>query len=529
MFSKIKGFFAKKIPVPTVDEFALQQQAIRERASFSTYDDGFKIPKQQILDRVFRNTFQREVKSDAIYKTGVAMDEDISTMKFLSTNFRTQMPLTQLDWYGSQGFIGFPLCTVIAQNWLVYKACHMPAQDAVRKGYEITSNDGTKLDAKILDAIKKGDKKYRLNAHLKEFLTNGRIFGIRIAIFKVDYDDPHDYELPFNPDGIRPGTYKGIVQVDPYWMTPELDGESSSDPSSMYFYEPTWWRVNGIRYHRTHLVIMRHAEVADLLKPTYYYAGVPLTQQIFERIYAAERTANEAPLLALTKRTTVLKVDMSKFIMNQKKAEDKINKFAWFRDNYGIKLADLEEQMEQFDTSLSDLDAVIMSQFQLVASVAGVPAAKLLGTTPKGFNSTGEFEEASYHEELESMQEHYLSPLLERHHELLIRSEIAPKFNGGKIFSVSVTWKPTDSMTAKEKAELNKLKADTAAELINTGAISNEDERKRLTNDPESGYNGIDDLSENSDLEERTISSSELDDPEENDSGFRAQGSLEPL
>ena len=57
-----------------------------------------------------------------------------------------------------------------------------------------------------------------------------------------------------------------------------------------------------------------------------------------------------------------------------------------------------------------------MSQYQLVAAAANVPATKLLGTTPKGFNATGEYEEASYHEELESIQANDLSRLLARHH-----------------------------------------------------------------------------------------------------------------
>jgi hypothetical protein len=35
------------------------------------------------------------------------------------------------------------------------------------------------------------------------------------------------YEKPFNPDGITEGSYKGISQVDPYWMMPMLTAEVS--------------------------------------------------------------------------------------------------------------------------------------------------------------------------------------------------------------------------------------------------------------------------------------------------------------
>jgi phage-related protein (TIGR01555 family) len=146
--------------------------------------------------------------------------------------------------------------------------------------------------------------------------------------------------------------------------------------------------------------------------------------------------------------------------------------------------------MQQFDTALADLDSVIMSQYQLVAAASNIPATKLLGTTPKGFNATGEYDESSYHEELKSVQIHSLTQFLERHHLLLIQSEIVPEF-GVKPFELTVMWNPTDAMTNKEQAELNKLEAETGQILINAGAIDGTDERARIIANPDSGYNGL--------------------------------------
>jgi phage-related protein (TIGR01555 family) len=242
--------------------------------------------------------------------------------------------------------------------------------------------------------------------------------------------------------------------------------------------------------HRSHLVIYITEEVADILKPQYRYGGVPIPQKILERVYAAERTANEAPLLALTKRTDVINIDLAQATAKPQSFSERIQQWVYNRDNFGIKALGLDETMQQFDTSLADLDAVIMTQYQLVAATANVPAVKLLGTSPKGFNASGEYEEASYHEMLESLQEHALSPLLIRHYELLMRSEIAPSL-GITPFEFKIVWEALDAMTAKEVAELNKLKADTGSVLMMTGAINGEDERDRIISDPESGYNGL--------------------------------------
>jgi hypothetical protein len=115
-----------------------------------------------------------------------------------------------------------------------------------------------------------------------------------------------------------------------------------------------------------------------------------------------------------------------------------------------------------------------------------------LGTSPKGFNATGSYEEASYHEFLETLQETAMSPLLDRHHELLIKSEVLPEFS--QYFEICVKWNELDAMTAEEQAIVNKHKAENGAMLVASGAIDGMDERKRIINDPDSGYNGLLDI-----------------------------------
>lgn len=400
------------------------------------------------------------------------------------------IPDAQLGYFAGQGFIGYQACAILSQNWLIDKACSMPAKDAVRNGYEITVNDGTEVAPDVLEYMRKQDKKFKVLKNCEEFVRYGRIFGIRVALFQVESSDPEYYKKPFNPDGVKKGSYKGISQIDPYWMAPVLDQTAAANPAARDFYEPTWWIINGQYVHRSHLVIMRHHEVPDILKPSYIYGGIPLPQLIAERVYAAERTANEAPMLTMSKRLTVLRADMSQVEANQEAFEAKMTVWSEFMNNFGIKIIGGDEEIQQFDTSLADVDAVIMTQYQLVAAASGVPATKLMGTSPKGFNATGEFEQASYHEELESIQEHDLTALVDRHHLLLIRSEIAPKFDIAP-FSVESNWKPVDSPTADELAEVNYKKAQSDALLVQSGALGGEDVRNRLISDKDSGYNGM--------------------------------------
>ena len=394
---------------------------------------------------------------------------------------------TLMMWYASQGFIGYQMCAILAQHWLINKACTMPARDAIRQGFEIISADGEKLPTKILQEIKQHDDAFGLAKNLVEFVRKGRIFGVRLLYFKIDSPDPDYYSKPFNIDGVRPGSYKGIVQVDPYWVSPILDLPAATDPDSINFYEPTWWQINGKKIHRSHLMIFRNSEVVDLLKPSYLYGGVPVPQQIMERVYAAERTANEGPLLAMTKRTTVYSTNIQKAFANKAQFDERMMQWMAMRDNQQIKLADKNaDEVQQFDTTLTGLSEIIMDQYQIVAAAANVPATKLLGTTPKGFNATGEYEESSYHEELESIQTHDLTPVVRRHHQLLIKSHVGPKF--GVVLDVRAEWNPVDSPTAAEEAEINNKKSQTAKNWFDVGSIDGYDGREYLINDRQSGF-----------------------------------------
>lgn len=403
--------------------------------------------------------------------------------------FSTPINEAQLVWYAEKGFIGYQMCALLAQHWMIDKACSMPGKDAVRKGYDIKIAGGVEVSPEVMEAIRNYDKAFKIKQNVREFIRHSRIFGIRIALFVVDSDDPNYYSYPFNIDGVKPGSYRGISQIDPYWITPELSANSALRPGDIDFYEPDFWRVDGKLIHKSHLIILTTGSVPDVLKPSYLYGGVSIPQRIYERVYAAEMTANEAPQLAATKRLTVYKTDLEEAIGDDVKFTERMSWWAQTRDNYGVKISGSEDTIEQFDLSLADLDNTIMTQYQLIATIAEVPGTKLLGTQPRGFNSTGEFEESSYHESLETIQED-VTPLINRHHALVVKSYIMPIYLTEQ-FRIDVAWNPLDAMTATEQASVNLQKAELGAALIATGTIQNTDENNRIRNDPNSGYSGI--------------------------------------
>lgn len=391
-----------------------------------------------------------------------------------------------MQWYGSQGFIGYQACAILSQHWLIDKACSQSVNDAVRNGWEIIPDQGNVLTPEQKTAIEGEDKRLQVKSNLMEMGRFTNVFGIRVVIFLVESNDPDYYRKPFNPDGVTRGSYRGMSQVDPYWMTPVLTGDTMGNPASKDFYDPDFWLINGVQYHKSHLAILRGPQPADILKPTYIFGGIPLTQRIYERVYAAERTANEAPLLAMSKRLVAVHVDLDAAAANEEAMTERLLLASRYRDNHGTRLLGKEETMEQFDTSLSDFDSVIMNQYQIVAAQANTPATKLLGTSPKGFNATGEFETVSYHEELESIQEKWFDWALEQHYIRLAKSlEIG--------FGLNFNWEPVDSMSSEKQAEINSKKIEDMVKLTGSAIVSPDEARDKLQKDKTSGWSTIDD------------------------------------
>ncbi len=509
MIKTIKKLFSKKNKEEK-KELTLEQKVISEAALHAKqklaelkYSKDLKKNK----DLAIKKNFQRTAKDDLdknlpvfARDSAIAMD---SSPQFPGNSFganNANYSLAEFAFFAQQGFIGWQQSAILAQNAMINKACSLPGESAVRNGYEVTADEGEEIDLKVFERIRELDRNFKIKENLTRYEKFCLVFGIRIALFVVESDDPEYYLLPFNPDGITPGSYKGISQPDPYWCAPILNQEGYQDPASIDFYVPDFWQIGSKRYHKSHLVICKTKEVADILKPTYFYGGVPKTQEIFERLYQAERAANESTLLLFSKRLKYQNVDMDKAIENQADFEANMSIMDQLQTSFSTRFIGMEEEAKVFDISLADLDSVIMNQYQLFAAVAEIPSAYLFETEPKGFNTTGNLTIQHWRERQSDIQENDLQPVLDRHHLCLIRSEICPEFKI-KPFKTNIKWNPLDEPTEKEQAEINKINSETDSVLINAGIVEQDEARDRLIKDKCSGYTGI--KKDNPELEAR--------------------------
>lgn len=388
--------------------------------------------------------------------------------------------------FATKSFIGFNNCAIIAQDWLINKALNIPCEDAIAINYDIVLKNAEDEDKNFITEmrdISEDRTQYNIKAICQRFAINKRKYGQALCFPLIDNID---YSVPFNLDAVERGAYRGMCIVEPYWVAPILDIEATTDPKSKRFYKPTWFRMpNGDLIHYTWFIFNTYAEVADILKPTYYFGGIPLTQLLYEQVYTAQKTANEAPMLAMSKRLNYMEGNLNAFLEDECEMENKLNLLSWMRNNWGWLFVKKDQRIGQLDTSLTDFDAVTMLGFQLVAAISGVQAVRLLETSPKGWQSNGSLEDRNYSKLQQSIQRLDFVPILDFHYKLLAKS----KYGIDKYYEC--VFDPIDAPTEKERAEINEIKSRTDMNYINAGVISPDEVRAVIRENINSGYNSL--------------------------------------
>jgi len=405
-----------------------------------------------------------------------------------------------LEYYESRIWIGYPAMAHLATHEIICGTLDIPAKDAIAKGYtiDVDSDDvgnggAAKDEAKdeknaevVKELLKKADGEHRLADVCRKFCFQKREFGVAYAVPMFKDEENHDYSKPFNPDGIHKDSFIGMKVIEPIWMAYEFKENDANNPLSMSFYEPEWYRVaGGAKIHKSWVVKSVHVPVSDLKKPTYYFGGLSLTQMIYERMYCADKCANEAPMLVMTKRLLVADANVQAMLSDDTVAKKTMESLNYFRDNFSIFFKNPNTQVTQIDTSLEGVAQTGMSMYQLAAAIAGMPVTKLLKNVPTGLQSTGDYEMADYHELLGEIQEHDYKPLIGMYFKCLTMSMY------GKVIDVTVKFNPLDTPKRSEIVQEESSLASTISTYLTANVITIEEARDVLRKRRDGVFSGL--------------------------------------
>lgn len=401
-----------------------------------------------------------------------------------------------LKHFQSRIWITYSGCAIISTHELVNRACAIPAEDAIAHGYKVVCSShrhdhDDKHDAneaRFLYDVKIEADKMGLNQACVQLNYKKKVFGVGIAIPRVKFrkdaksprdksgNTPYSYADEYDPKMIEPGSFKGFAVVDPHWLTYEFDEESANDPVSPYFFVPTWVHTRSQKYHRSWMIRVINSEIPDLLKPTYYFGGLSLTQMIYERVWCADKLANEAPLLAMTKRLLIADGNLEQLISDPRHTNIFFKAINYFRDNFSIFVKKPSSNVTQLDTSLADLTPLTMSQYQLVSAIAQIPVTKLMKNVPSGLQATGQYEWDDYAQSLKAIQMNDYTPLCRMFYELYVASNYPNRTD----ISLDIEWNPIDIPKEAEVTQMSSQSAQFVCTLLGNGAVTVAEARTML-------------------------------------------------
>jgi len=397
---------------------------------------------------------------------------------------------------GATPFPGYPFLAGLTQNGLVSACVDTVAGEMTRtwikltRRGEITDRNGNGQDD-TLDGLGDDLKKFKLQSvfHRAATLTGyygGCLIFIDTGAAGADLKTPLD--ISDKSAELKPGGLRGFTVVEPISVFP---GQYNTiDPLSPHYFRPSTWWIQNLEVHASRLIRVVSNEPPVILRPSYNFFGIPLAQILYDYVLHFQECRLAAQRLLTKFSLTILQTDMSSVLSGGPAniLERRLAYFVQNRSNDGILAIDKEaENVLNLATPLSGVTEIVKQALELIACIAKVPAVKLLGISPNGFNPTGESDLRNYYDHVASQQEKILRPGLEtalRVIQLNGPGEISPDID----FAFAALSRDDE----KVQADIRKTRADTAAVYIQAGAVTSAEVRAALVQDPDSGFNNLD-------------------------------------
>ena len=400
---------------------------------------------------------------------------------------------------GTASFQGYPYLANLAQLPEYRAISDTIATELTRKFVKITSKgdtDKTEKIKKVQDCFDRLDVrgKFRESALYDGLYGRGQIY----AEFKAkgnqlvsEMDDGNELKAPLflSNKKIRKGSLVGLRTIEPVWTYPSA--YNATNPLARDYYQPGAWYVMNKTVHTSRLLTFVSRPVPDLLKASYNFGGLSMSQLAEPYVNNWLRTRDSVSDMIHSYSVAGLSTDLSTLLGDGESATDLANRAALFtqtRDNRGLMILNKDsEEFFQFNTPLSGLsDLQEQAQGQL-CFVSHLPPIKLFGVSPGGLSGSGEDIMVAFRDWIGSQREILFTDNLNQIMGFIQLSELGE-------LDPDIVWEfePLEEMSDAEIAEINDKKSKTDVALIGAGVLAPEEVRTRLAADEHSGYNGLD-------------------------------------
>jgi phage-related protein (TIGR01555 family) len=422
---------------------------------------------------------------------GMAMDSDLAGNNEWANSFA-------ISGFWTEGitFLGYAYLSELAQRPEYRVISETIATEMTREWIEFTSSaDDDDMKTDRLKEIEAEFKRLKVSDMFARATQQDGFFGRgHIYIDTGDTDDTAELQKSIG-DGwdelsktkISKKPIESLRTVEAVWCYPT--SYNSNDPLKDNWYRPDSWYVQSKIVHSSRLITLIGREVPDLLKPTYSFGGLSLSQMAKPYVDNWLQTRQSVNDIISAFSVFVLSTNLGESLQaDGQQLFKRAELFNNLRDNRGLMMIDKDsEEFQNVSASLAGLEGLQAQAQEHMASVSHIPTVKLLGIQPAGLNASSEDQMRVFYDYIHAYQEHLFRNPIRRLMGLVMLS-----LWGEIDDTIDFQFKPLFSLDEKSEAEVEKLKAETDQILIDSGVLAPDESRKRVANDPGSDYSSID-------------------------------------
>lgn len=395
---------------------------------------------------------------------------------------------------GAESFIGFSTLAIMATIAEYRRAVETIARHMTRQWITLkTVGEGDKAEKIAL--IEAEMKRLKVQKSFRKIAEHDGYFG-RAHLFLEfggEYDDGVELATSAG-DGSndvsaskcnRKTPLTAVRPIEAVWVYP--NAYDAHNPLSPTFYKPQTWSIQGKQVHCTRLLTFIGREVSDLVKPTYAFGGLSLTQMGRPSVENWLETRKSINDIVSAFSVMVLKMNLQQVLEGAGEALlARTEMFNAQRDNRGLLTIGVDEEFQNVSAPLGGLDALQSQAQEHMASVWGIPVEAFTGNQPMGLNASSEGQMRVFYDWINACQEDLFRDPLEAvvgFIQLSLFGEVDP--------NIVVDFNDLEGVNEGDKLDNEAKKAAIHQVYIEEGVVTADEARNNLMTDSDSIYSGL--------------------------------------
>ena len=313
------------------------------------------------------------------------------------------------------------LTTAYRENWIATRVIDMPAEDMTRAWYTLTAE----LPEDEIAELKRMEARHGVKREITDAIRWARLYGGALALMVIRGEE-HRLDQPLDPEMLLPGCFQGLLVMDrAQGISPSIELEENLDDPDFglpkYYLADLEGEAGGyVRIHHSRVLrfVSRELPRTEMIAENYW--GASELEHLWDELQ--KRSATSANIAQLVFQANITTLKMENFgedlaMASQEKKNrimDMIASENRMRTSYGLQLLSKGDSLENHPYSFSGLSDVYECFMMDMAGACEIPATKLFGRSPQGFQSTGESDLRNYYEMIAGLQERQLRPALEK-------------------------------------------------------------------------------------------------------------------